>query len=271
MTARSMLAQAATKLANISDQTLQEAADTWLRREDLTGVTFKSLVSAMENQFQIDLTDKRILFKRVLEVFTLEHMKTEQDEDEDEEDEKEDMDDDDGNEIGKDEENDNDSDSDSDSDEEETGTFANSSSKRKNTSSSQSPSGKEQKGSGGGGGGFTKEVQLSNELTELLGVCMLPRTQVTKKIWEYIKSNSLQVCALPNVSWCAFYLTNCLFPFSLHIVTDCVVILVIVIVIVIVIVVVVVVVVRIHKINEKYCVMVLWRNSSKRKKSTCSR
>ena len=47
MTARSMLAQAATRLAKISDETLQEAADKWLRKEDLTGVTFKSLISAM--------------------------------------------------------------------------------------------------------------------------------------------------------------------------------------------------------------------------------
>ena len=74
-----MLAQAATKLANISNETLQEAADRWLRKEDLTGVTFNSLVSAMENEFQIDLSEKRALFKRVLEEFTLENMKTEGD------------------------------------------------------------------------------------------------------------------------------------------------------------------------------------------------
>ena len=180
MTARSMLAQAATKLANISNETLQEAADRWLRKEDLTGVTFKSLVSAMENEFQIDLSEKRALFKRVLEEFTLENMKTEGDmetNDGEDEDEK-------GME-------------DSDSEEEETGMFANSSSKRKGSSSSQSPTkkgGSSNSGSGGGGG-FKAEMQLSDELTALFGVSHLPRTEVTKKIWVYIKENDLQVYA----------------------------------------------------------------------------
>ena len=182
MTARSMLAQAATKLAKISDETLQEAADRWLRKEDLTGVTFKSLISAMENEFQIDLTEKRALFKRVLEEFTLENMKTEGD-----------VDTDDG------ENRDEDRMEDSDSDEEEIGMFANSSSKRKGSSSSQSPIKKGgSSNSGSGSGGFKAEMQLSNELTALFGVSHMPRTEVTKKIWAYIKENDLQVCVFEH-------------------------------------------------------------------------
>ena len=174
MTARSMLAQAATKLAKMSDETLSKAADKWLRKEDLTGVTFKSLISAMENEFQIDLSEKRALFKRVLEEFTLENMKKEETDEEDAMDN--------GDCEGA---------EDSDSDEEETGMFANSSSKRKNSASSQSHT---KSGSDGhGGGGFQKEVQLSNELSDMLGTSHMPRTQVTKKIWEYIKENNLQV------------------------------------------------------------------------------
>mmetsp|Transcript_33899 Transcript_33899/g.34534 ORF Transcript_33899/g.34534 Transcript_33899/m.34534 type:complete len:352 (-) Transcript_33899:51-1106(-) len=46
---------------------------------------------------------------------------------------------------------------------------------------------------GKGKGGFGAEVQLSTELSELLeGKITLPRTQVTKQVWAYIKANKLQ-------------------------------------------------------------------------------
>ena len=48
------------------------------------------------------------------------------------------------------------------------------------------------KGGGGGGGGFTAPVQLAPALAEFLGESVLPRTQVTKRLWDYIKANDLQ-------------------------------------------------------------------------------
>ncbi|XP_044507423.1 upstream activation factor subunit spp27-like isoform X3 [Mangifera indica] len=42
------------------------------------------------------------------------------------------------------------------------------------------------------GGGFNKLCSLSPQLQKLLGVSELARTQVVKKIWEYIKENNLQ-------------------------------------------------------------------------------
>jgi chromatin remodeling complex protein RSC6 len=40
--------------------------------------------------------------------------------------------------------------------------------------------------------GLMKPVKLKKELAELLGTAELPRTEVTKKLWDYIKANKLQ-------------------------------------------------------------------------------
>jgi upstream activation factor subunit UAF30 len=39
---------------------------------------------------------------------------------------------------------------------------------------------------------FMKPLQPSADLAEIVGNKPLPRTEVTKKIWEYIKKNNLQ-------------------------------------------------------------------------------
>ncbi|OGU34485.1 MAG: hypothetical protein A2068_12045 [Ignavibacteria bacterium GWB2_35_6b] len=40
--------------------------------------------------------------------------------------------------------------------------------------------------------GLKKPVKLKNELAEFLGETELPRTDITKKLWDYIKANKLQ-------------------------------------------------------------------------------
>jgi chromatin remodeling complex protein RSC6 len=40
--------------------------------------------------------------------------------------------------------------------------------------------------------GLMKPVRLKNELAVLLGKTELPRTEITKKLWDYIKANKLQ-------------------------------------------------------------------------------
>ena len=40
--------------------------------------------------------------------------------------------------------------------------------------------------------GLSKPVKLKNELAELLGATELPRTEITQKLWDYIKANKLQ-------------------------------------------------------------------------------
>ena len=39
---------------------------------------------------------------------------------------------------------------------------------------------------------FMKPMELSDDLAAILGSKPLPRTQVTKKLWAYIKKNKLQ-------------------------------------------------------------------------------
>ena len=40
--------------------------------------------------------------------------------------------------------------------------------------------------------GLAKPVVLKSELAALLGAKELPRTEITKKLWDYIKANKLQ-------------------------------------------------------------------------------
>ena len=40
--------------------------------------------------------------------------------------------------------------------------------------------------------GLKKPVKLKNDLAQFLGATELPRTEITKKLWDYIKENKLQ-------------------------------------------------------------------------------
>ena len=40
--------------------------------------------------------------------------------------------------------------------------------------------------------GLSKPVKLQPELASMLGAAELPRTEITKKLWDYIKANQLQ-------------------------------------------------------------------------------
>ncbi len=40
--------------------------------------------------------------------------------------------------------------------------------------------------------GLSKPVKLKTELAAFLGAAELPRTEITKKLWDYIKENKLQ-------------------------------------------------------------------------------
>lgn len=40
--------------------------------------------------------------------------------------------------------------------------------------------------------GLSKPVKLKQELATLVGTRELPRTEITKKLWDYIKANKLQ-------------------------------------------------------------------------------
>ncbi|MEZ5344640.1 MAG: SWIB/MDM2 domain-containing protein [Pyrinomonadaceae bacterium] len=40
--------------------------------------------------------------------------------------------------------------------------------------------------------GLKKPVKLKSDLAAFLGASELPRTEITKKLWDYIKANNLQ-------------------------------------------------------------------------------
>ncbi|EQC46050.1 SWIB/MDM2 domain-containing protein [Bacteriovorax sp. Seq25_V] len=40
--------------------------------------------------------------------------------------------------------------------------------------------------------GLKKPVKLKSELAQMLGETELPRTEITKRLWDYIKENKLQ-------------------------------------------------------------------------------
>lgn len=40
--------------------------------------------------------------------------------------------------------------------------------------------------------GLKRPVKLKSELSNMLGAKELPRTEITKKLWDYIKANKLQ-------------------------------------------------------------------------------
>ena len=45
---------------------------------------------------------------------------------------------------------------------------------------------------GAKGQGLSREVQPSSELSAIVGSAGMPRTEITKKVWDYIKANGLQ-------------------------------------------------------------------------------
>ena len=51
---------------------------------------------------------------------------------------------------------------------------------------------KKASGSKGGGKGLAAEVQPSAELGAVIGNKPMPRSEVSKKVWDYIKANGLQ-------------------------------------------------------------------------------
>ncbi|MFD1959566.1 SWIB/MDM2 domain-containing protein [Novosphingobium panipatense] len=48
------------------------------------------------------------------------------------------------------------------------------------------------KAAGGARGGITAPVTPSAQLAEIVGPDKLPRSEVVKKVWDYIKKNDLQ-------------------------------------------------------------------------------
>lgn len=51
---------------------------------------------------------------------------------------------------------------------------------------------KKASGGSGGGSGFAAPLQPDDALAAVIGSEPMPRTEVTKRVWDYIKANNLQ-------------------------------------------------------------------------------
>ncbi|MES2857472.1 MAG: SWIB/MDM2 domain-containing protein [Bdellovibrionota bacterium] len=62
----------------------------------------------------------------------------------------------------------------------------------KKTAAKKAPAKKATTKKAASGGGFMKELAVSDTLAAVIGAKPVPRTEVTKKLWAYIKKNNLQ-------------------------------------------------------------------------------
>lgn len=81
---------------------------------------------------------------------------------------------------------------------------------------SDEPKGKEKRQKGGSGKGFLAPLQLSDALTKFLGESELSRSDVIKRMWDYIKGNNLQVCYFSKLSSSHIYCLSKALMVSAH-------------------------------------------------------
>lgn len=160
----------------VSDADLVERLREFLRSSDLSTTTTAIVRRRLEADFAVDLTDKKAFIREQVDLFLNELENKEEEVEEAEE------------EGGSGEEVEEEEEEDEEEEEGEGDGGKKSNGKSRKKRESQKP--KEAKKRGGGG--FTKLCSLSPQLEEFLGVSELARTQVVKKIWEYIRENSLQ-------------------------------------------------------------------------------
>eukprot|EP00252_Welwitschia_mirabilis_P005363 TRINITY_DN15868_c0_g1_i1.p1 TRINITY_DN15868_c0_g1~~TRINITY_DN15868_c0_g1_i1.p1 ORF type:complete len:307 (+),score=80.65 TRINITY_DN15868_c0_g1_i1:335-1255(+) len=138
-----------------SDSEIAERLKEILKTADLTTTTIKSIRRKLEEDLGIDLSSKKAFIRDQVDYFIAQHQ---QDDGNAEEDQKQEQ----------------------QSEDEE---HAEAQDEKKPEGEGQSRARQS---------GFTKLMALSSELQSLLGVNELPRPQVVKQIWVYIRANNLQ-------------------------------------------------------------------------------
>ncbi|XP_076909372.1 uncharacterized protein LOC143566603 isoform X1 [Bidens hawaiensis] len=138
----------------VSDTELTGRLRQFLTTADLTTTTTASIRRKLEEEFGVDLTDKKAFIRQQIDLY----LETQQ-------------------QVNEEEEEDNEED-----DEEETSNGKSRKRKSKNEN-------KEVKKKGGG---FTKLCSLSPQLQKFTGVPELARTEVVKQLWSYIREHDLQ-------------------------------------------------------------------------------
>ncbi|CAL5324695.1 unnamed protein product [Camellia sinensis] len=151
----------------VSDSELVGRLRDFLRTSDLTTTTTATIRRRLEEDFGIDLSDKKAFIREQVDLYLQSQVDNAQENEEEDE-----------GEVNEEEED--------DDDEEEEASNGKSTSKR--GSKKQNKEVKKR----GGGGGFTKLCSLSPELQKFVGVPELARTEVVKQLWNYIREKNLQ-------------------------------------------------------------------------------
>ncbi|XP_020273817.1 upstream activation factor subunit spp27-like isoform X2 [Asparagus officinalis] len=162
----------------VSDGELVDRLRSFLRASDLNTTTTTGAVRRqLEADFNVDLSEKKAFIREQVDLFLseLENEKKEEEEKEEENDEEE-------NGVKEEEEEEEEEDEEDEEEEEE----------RSNGGRSRKRSRSNKEVKKRGGGGFAKVCSLSPQLQEFLGETELARTEVVKRIWAYIRENSLQ-------------------------------------------------------------------------------
>lgn len=150
----------------VSDSELVGRLRDFLRTSDLTTTTTATIRRRLEDDFGIDLSDKKAFIREQVDLYLQSQVDNAQENEEEDE-----------GEANEEEE---------DDDDEEEASNGKSTSKR--GSKKQNKEVKKR----GGGGGFTKLCSLSPELQKFVGVPELARTEVVKQLWNYIREKNLQ-------------------------------------------------------------------------------
>ncbi|XP_022775223.1 protein TRI1-like [Durio zibethinus] len=154
----------------------------FLKVSDLTTTTTAIVRRRLEEDFGIDLSEKKKFIREQVDLYLQSQFENAQEEQEQEQDDENNEEDDQTGKI-KSEETDG---SDSNEEEEESEKARN---KRASTKKGSKRVNNEVKRRGGG---FNKVCSLSPQLQELVGVSTLARTEVVKQIWAYIRQKNLQ-------------------------------------------------------------------------------
>ncbi|CAN6449419.1 unnamed protein product [Victoria cruziana] len=170
----------------VSDSQLIERLREFLSTADLSTTTTAIVRKRLEEDFQVDLTGKKVFIREQVDLY----LQSQQENDKDEAEEDEEVDDGEGQVDGGPEEaasgsgegEDEGDDEEEEEEEEEEGDDEGAGGSRK----------RPDKKRGGGGGGFTKLCGLSPELQKILGVSKLARTKVVQQLWVYIREHDLQ-------------------------------------------------------------------------------
>ncbi|KAG6547525.1 hypothetical protein Mapa_010973 [Marchantia paleacea] len=186
----------------VSDADIVRRLASFLRKADLSTTTTGVVRKHLEKELGVDLTDRKLFIREQVDLYLEKHQQPEEEEDDDEAQEQKEfrVKTEDGAEDGEEQEEEEEEEEEEEQEEEKPTrrtrqSDAEPDSKRfkaKIDRAIKASLPKEKKKRAGGGGGLNKVCGLSPELQAIIGEAELPRTQVVKQLWVYIREKELQ-------------------------------------------------------------------------------